>query len=88
MDGQGRLLRTPRVNLAFNKKGESEWQNEQVLSMTRQLEAVMCELKVKQNAGIRLEYGCNDCRKNETGKICNHCFHCGDTAHQRADCVQ
>ena len=64
LDGQVRLLRTLLVNPGSNKKGEIEWQNEQVSFMTQRLEAVMCELKVKENAGRKFQYGCKDCRKD------------------------
>ena len=69
-----------------SKKGESESHSEQLLLKIQQLEAEMCELKAKENSGRRLEYGCEDCKRNGTGRSCNHCFRCGDTAHKRADC--
>ena len=41
---------------------------------------------VEQKNDRRRQYGCHKCKKDGTGKTCDHCFRCGAADHRYSSC--
>ena len=69
------------------REQEQEVKDVELLKLITELKGEVAELRTRDRSkGSRWTYGCNNCKKDGTPSLCNHCFRCGSTDHKIKDC--
>ena len=68
------------------REQEQEVKDIELLNLITELKGEVAELRTRDRSkGSRWTYGCNNCKKDGTPHLCNHCFRCGSTDHKIKD---
>ena len=79
-------LKKEICSLKYGAQKEQEQKDIEILKMITELKGEISELKTRNKSNTNRSYGCNNCKKDGTAHLCNHCFRCGSTDHKIKDC--